>query len=228
MPFQVLRRVVPLAVALALTACVDLTGLDIAGGHLISISVDNGGIVEVGDTVRLGARGRVDGLLGIFSYDRILDATWAVSDPNIAQLQQLPVPPPQDSFTTARTLVRGRRPGTVIVKAIARGVSGEAPVRVIPVVATIQLIVRDTISVGDTIFVSTAVFDAGGAQILDVPLTFGADGSVKLVSSSTASARIVALVPGPGSVSVRFRHATETATLVVVTPLPQSGSHDSP
>lgn len=112
----------------------------------------------------------------------------------------------------------------MIVKATARGLSGEAPVRVIPVVATIQLDVRDTIAVGDTIFVSTAVFDAGGAQILDVPLTFDADGSVKLVSYSTASARIVALAAGPGTVSVSFRRAIGVKTIVVRSPAGADGS----
>ena len=92
MPFPILRRIIPPAVALALTACADLTGLDFVGGHLTSISVDHGAIVEVGDTVRLSATGSVDGLIGLFSYDRLLDASWAISDPTIAQLQLLPPP----------------------------------------------------------------------------------------------------------------------------------------
>lgn len=221
MPFPILRRIIPPAVALALTACADLTGLDFVGGHLTSISVDHGAIVEVGDTVRLSATGSVDGLIGLFSYDRLLDASWAISDPTIAQLQLLPPPPPQDSTTPTRTLVRGRRPGTVTVTATARGLSGEAPVRVIPVVATIQVrAARDTLTVGDTIVVTTAVLDAGGAPILGVPLTFDVGGAAQLDGHDDTSARVVAIAIGPATVSVRFRRATGVATLVVLTPLP--------
>ena len=221
MPFPILRRIIPPAVALALTACADLTGLDFVGGHLTSISVDHGAIVEVGDTVRLSATGSVDGLIGLFSYDRLLDASWAISDPTIAQLQPLPPPPPEDSSTPTRTLVRGRRPGTVTVTATARGLSGEAPVRVIPVVATIQVrAARDTLTVGDTIVVTTAVLDAGGAPILGVPLTFDVGGAAQLDGHDDTSARVVAIAAGPATVSVRFRRATGVATLVVLSPLP--------
>lgn len=223
MPFPVLRRVIPLGVALMLTACVDFTGLDIAGGHLTSISVDHGAIVEVGDTVRLSATGGVDGIIGLLAYDRLLDATWTISDPTIAQLQLLPapLPPPQDSSTPTRTLVRGRRPGTVTVTASARGLSGAAPVRVIPVVATIQVrTTRDTFAVGDTIVVATAVLDAGGAQILDVPLTFEVDGGAKLAGYFASTARVVAIAAGPATITARFRRAAGVATLVVASPLP--------
>jgi hypothetical protein len=223
MPFHVLRRIIPLAVALVLTACADLTGLDFVGGHLTSISVEHGAIVEVGDTVRLSATGSVDGIIGLLSYDRLLDASWAISDPTIAQLQLLPPPPPppEDSSTPTRTLVRGRRPGTVIVTATARGLSGEAPVRVIPVVATIQVrAVRDTLTVGDTIVVTTSVLDAGGAPILGVPLTFDVGGGAQLIGHDDATARVVAIAIGPATVSVRFRRATGVATLVVLSPLP--------
>jgi hypothetical protein len=217
MPFSILRRIIPPAVALALTACADLTGLDFVGGHLTSISVDNGAIVEVGDTVRLSARGSVDGLLGLFSYDRLLDASWAISDPTIAQLQLLPPPPPEDSSTTTRTLVRGRRPGTVTVTASARGLRGEAPVRVIPVVATVQVrAARDTLAVGDTIVVTAAVLDAGGAPILGVPLTFDVEGGAQLDGYDDKSARVVAIASGPVTISVHFRRAMGEAAFVVV------------
>jgi hypothetical protein len=223
MPFHVLRRIIPLTVALALTACADLTGLDFVGGNLTSISVEHGAIVEVGDTVRLSATGSVDGIIGLLSYDRLLDASWAISDQTIAQLQLLPPPPPppQDSSTPTRTLVRGRRPGTVTVTATARGLSGEAPVRVIHVVATIQVrAARDTLAVGDTIVVTTAVLDAGGAPILGVPLTFDVGGAAQLDGHDDTSARVVAIAAGPATVSVRFRRATGVATLVVLSPLP--------
>jgi hypothetical protein len=221
MPFSILRRIVPAAVALALTACADLTGLDFVGGHLTSISVDNGAIVEVGDTVRLSARGSVDGLLGLFSYDRLLDASWAISDPTIAQLQLLPPPPPEDSSTPARTLLRGRRPGTVTVTATARGLSGEAAVRVIPVVATIQMrAARDTLAVGDTVVVTAAALDAGGAPILGVPLAFDVGGAAQLDGYNDTTARVVAIAAGPATVSVHFRRATGEAAFVVVSRSP--------
>lgn len=221
MPLRVLRRIIPLAIALVPIGCVDFTGLDIAGGHLTGISVDHGAIVEVGDTVRLSAWGSVDGILGLFSYDRLLDATWAISDPTIAQLQLLPPPPLQDSSTPTRTLVRGRRPGTVTVTATARGLSGGAPVRVIPVVATIQVRTpRDTLAVGDTIVVTATVLDAGGAPILDVPLTFEAGGGAQLASYDASAARVVAIAPGPATVSVRFKRAAGVATILVASPLP--------
>jgi hypothetical protein len=220
MSFSIPRHIIPLAVTLFLTACVDLTGLDIAGGHLTSISVD-GGIVEVGDTVRLSATGSVDGIIGIFSYDRLLDARWAISDPKIAQLQPLPLPPQQDSSTPTQTLVRGLRPGTVTVTASARGLSGNAPFRVIPVVATIQVrAAHDTIAVGDTIVVTVAVLDAGGAPILGVPITFEVEGAAQLNGYDDTSARVVAITAGPATVSVRFRHATGETALVVVTRSP--------
>jgi hypothetical protein len=217
MPLRTLSRLIPLAVALVLTACVDVTGLDIAGGHLISISVHEGTVVEIGDTVRLTATGSVDGLLGIFSYDPLLDAVWAVSDPTIARVEPLPPPPPEDSFPRARTLIRGRRLGSVQVTASARGVTGDATVRVIPVVATIQVrATRDTLAVGDTIVVTAAALDASGAPILGVPLTFEVGGGAQLNGYDNTSARVVAVAAGPATVTVRFRRATGEAALVVV------------
>jgi hypothetical protein len=221
MSIRSLRRFIPLAVALVPGACVDLTGLDIAGGHLLSISVYQGAVVEVGDTVRLTATGSVDGLIGIFSYDRLLDARWAVSDPTIAQLQPLPPPPPEDSSTTAQTLIRGQRPGTAQVTATARGITGEATVRVIPVVGTIRVrAARDTIAVGDTIVVTAAALDAGSVPISGVPLTFEVGGGLQLRGYDNASARVVAIAAGPATVTAHFRRAIGVAALVVVAQVP--------
>src|SRR5688572_23091639 len=92
-----LRRL-PLFVAIvAPCACGDLTGLgDVFGGRLISVEVSagQGTVVEVGDTIRLTASGRVDGIAGIFGYSRILDAIWTTSDATIARIELLPPPPP--------------------------------------------------------------------------------------------------------------------------------------
>ena len=218
MYFRALRRLLPLAaVALALGACVDFTSLDVAGGHLVSIGVNHGGVVEVGDTIRLTATGDVDGLLGLFSYDPLLDARWSVSDPTIAQLEPLPPPPKDDSFPKARTLIRGVRPGTVHVTATARGVSGDAIVRVFPVVSTIQLrSARDTVAVGDTILVTAAALDAGGAQIADVPLRFEFDAGVQPIEADSVRARVVAIAPGRTTVAARFRRITGEVSLIVV------------
>jgi hypothetical protein len=221
MSLRSLRRFIPLAAALGSGACVDLTGLDIGGGHLISISIDQGAIVEVGDTVRLTATGGVDGLIGLFGYDRLLDARWAVSDPTIAQLQLLPPPPPEDSSTSAQTLIRGQKPGTAHVTATARGITGDATVRVIPVVGTIQLRApRDTLTVGDTIVVTAAALDAGGVPIGAVPLTFQVSDGLQLRGYDNASAHVIAIAAGPATISARFRRATGEAALVVVSPAP--------
>jgi hypothetical protein len=217
MSFSIPRRIIPLAVTLFLTACLDFTGLDVGGGHLTSISVDHGAIVEVRDTVRLSATGNVDGIIGLLFYDRLLDARWTISDATIAQLLTLPLPPPQDSSTPTQILVRGLRPGTVTVTASARGLSGMAPLRVIPVIGTIQVrTVHDTLAVGDTIVVTAAVLDAGGAPILGVPIIFDVQGAAQLNGYNDSSAHVIAIAAGPATVSVRFRHATGEAALVVV------------
>jgi hypothetical protein len=212
-----LRRFVPLAAALVPAACADLTGLDFVGGHLTGIAVDQGAIVEVGDTVRLTAMGAVDGLIGIFSYDRLLDARWAVSDPAIAQLQLLPPPPPEDSSTFAQVLIRGVKPGTAHVTATARGFTGAATVRVIPLVGAIQVrAVRDTLTVGDTIVVTAAALDVGGVAIGGVPLTFEVGDGLQLRGYDNVSAHVVAIAAGPATISARFRRATGATALVVV------------
>jgi hypothetical protein len=96
-------------------------------------------------------------------------------------------------------------------------VTGDATVRVIPVVATIQVrATRDTLAVGDTIVVTAAALDASGAPILGVPLTFEVGGGAQLNGYDNTSARVVAVAAGPATVTVRFRRATGEAALVVV------------
>ncbi len=104
-----------IATTLAITACkvLDLSGMgEVFSSNLTAIGVTSGGVVEVGDTVRLEASGSVSGLIGIFSYAPILDAEWSVSNPLVARLITLPPPPPEDSFARARVLVQGVQPGT--------------------------------------------------------------------------------------------------------------------
>jgi hypothetical protein len=212
-----LRRIVPLLCVVALSACIDFTGLDIAGGHLTGIDVTKGTVVEVGDTVRLTAAGDIDGLVGWFSYDPVLDARWTVSNPSIARLEPLPPPPKEDSFPKARTLVRGVSVGTVRVIATPRGVSGEATVRVFPVVGSIALRAeRDTLSVGDTLLVTATAFDGAGVPIDDLPVEFESDGGLLFYRRDNFTARFLATAPGQSTVTARFRRVTAATVLTVV------------
>lgn len=127
------RRGAAAGAALGLAAC-DLSGIggvgQITGGTLVAIEVGGDSVVAVGDTIRVGATGRIDGIAGIFGYDRLLDATWRSSDPTVASVA-VRLPPAGDSTTSTRAVVRGLRAGTVQVRAAARGKSGERTVTVI-------------------------------------------------------------------------------------------------
>lgn len=203
----------------AITSC---NALDISGfteafsSNLTSISVTSGGIVEVGDTIRLNASGSVSGLIGIFSYAPILDAEWSVSDPVTARLELLPPPPPEDSFPSARVLVRGLQPGKVTVSAQSHGIRGSAEVRVIQRIDHIDIrMLRDTLFVGDTVPIITTVVGSNGPPIVDVPLTFEATGGVQLITYS-APPRVIAIASGPATVTARFRNAAATFSLTVL------------
>lgn len=118
----------------ALAACGAGGVGDIAGvlgvGPLVSITVSGDTVVAVGDTVRLSTWGKRDGVLGMFVYDRVLDAAWSVSDPNVASIVTV-LPPPGDSTSTSAVIVTGRRQGNVQVTATARGVQGAREVVVV-------------------------------------------------------------------------------------------------
>lgn len=212
-------RLSSLAAPLLLGACRDLTGvLDFFDSRLISVTVSapQGPIVEVGDTVRLTASGQIGGLIGLLHYAPILDAVWATSDAAIARIEPLPPPPPEDSFPTARTLVRGVRPGAVRITATSGGVMGEATVRVIPPLATIQLsVAQPTIFLGDTVTVAAAALDFNGIHVTDVPLAFSSSGGVSLNGFDRTRARVIATAVGDASVSVRFRRVTGLLALTV-------------
>ena len=113
-----------LIVAPSLGACnFDLTGLsNLFASHLVSISVGGDSAVVVGDTVRLNATGYLDGLIGLLAYDPLRDATWSSSDRSIATVER-PTPSPADTLASP-ILVRGVRPGRVVIEASARGVTG--------------------------------------------------------------------------------------------------------
>lgn len=214
-----LRRVLPLVATLLLAGCDDLTGLDFLSTRLASITItaDQGPIVEVGDTTRLTAYGNVEGIAALFSYARILDAVWNTSDAAIARVEPLPPPPPEDSTSTTRTLVRGVRPGTARITATSGGITGEVPVRVIPALVTIQLsVARPTIFLGDTVMVAAAAKDANDIRIADVPLAFSTSGGVSLNGFDGNGARVIATAVGDAAVSVRFRRVTGVLALTVL------------
>jgi hypothetical protein len=217
-PLGSLQRLAPLAITTLFGACFDTTTLtDITGGgRLLSITVD-AGVVEVADTVRLTASGNVSGVLGLLTYDPVLDAQWAVADPTVARLEPLPPPPPEDSFPMARTLVRGLRPGTTRVTATARGKTGEATVRVFPILGAIHLRpTRDTLAVGDTTHMTVSVVDTGGVPIEAVPLVFQVSGGVRLGADHSTGKDVIAIGPGAAAISARFRRVVGEAALVVI------------
>lgn len=224
MLIQALRRLTLLAVVVVPFACGDITGLgEIFGGRLtrVSVSAAQGPIVEVGDTLRLTAYGSVDGLIGLWSYARILDAVWATSDATVARLEPLPPPPPEDSTSTARTLIRGVRPGTARITATSGGVTGEATVRVIPALATIQLsVAQATIFLGDTVTVAAAAMDGNDILVPDVPLAFSTNGGASLNGFDRKGARIIATAVGDAAVSARFRRVTGLLALKVLPRVP--------
>jgi hypothetical protein len=78
--------------------------------------------VGVSDTVRLSATGQVGGLIGLLAYDPLRDAKWSSSDPGIATVEA-PAPTPDDTLASP-ILVRGIRPGRVVIEATARGITG--------------------------------------------------------------------------------------------------------
>lgn len=121
-----------LAAILSLTACGgNITEPFNFGGRLVSISIQGDSLVQSGDTVRLSAQGKLSGLIGSLAYDRVLDAVWTVSDPEVASI--VPVKPlAGDTTSSSAVILTGLRQGTVQVTATARGVQGSASVRVLP------------------------------------------------------------------------------------------------
>lgn len=201
-------------------ACRAFDGLDFIGGNLIAISLRGGSLVEIGDTLRFEATGSVDGVVSLFLMDPLLDASWSLDNPSIAKLEPLP-PPVPDSFPRARIMVRGVQAGQVRITAAARGLRGDANVRVIQPIGQITLTAgRDTIVVGDTIRVSARVLDAAGQQITDVPLIFEAKGNGRLHSSDQSGAYLIATGSGVATVAARLRRARAEIAFTVMAPPP--------
>jgi hypothetical protein len=209
-----------IAATLAATACkaLDFSGLDeVFSSNLTAIGVTSGGVVEVGDTIRLGATGSVSGLIGIFSYAPVLDAEWSVSDPLIAKLITLPPPPPEDSFPHAQILVQGVKPGTVAVSAQSHGIRGSADVRVVSPIDRIEIrTLRDSLFVGDTIPLAMTVIGSDGNAIPGLQLTLEVSGGVQLSPYSSGAQGVTAIAPGPATVTARFRRSAGTLELTVL------------
>lgn len=116
-------RLLPLVIVLGVCGC-DLTELtDVFSTHLTAITISGDTLVAVGDTVRLRAAGSLDGLVGLLSYDPLRDARWSSSDRTIAVVQA--APPSPDDTLYSMIIVRGVRPGPVVIRAKARGRTGE-------------------------------------------------------------------------------------------------------
>jgi hypothetical protein len=135
-PFAALRRVVLVFSSVALSGCLDMTGLgelsELISGKLIGISVTPSVSIVVGDTARLEATGQISGLMVILgAYDVLPDAEWNISNPTIARLEQVE-PPAVDSYPGARIRLRGLRVGQATVSVSARGQTGTTEVIVLP------------------------------------------------------------------------------------------------
>jgi hypothetical protein len=207
-----------IAATLAVTACkaLDLSGLsEVLSSDLTAIGVTSGGVVEVGDTIRLEASGSVSGLIGILSYAPVLDAEWSVSNPLVARLITLPPPPPEDSFPRARMLVQGLQLGKVTVTAQSHGIRGSADVRVIQIARIEIRTGRDSVFVGDTIPIAMTVVGSDGNAIPDLHLTLEASGGIQL-NIYAAPQSFTAIAPGPATVTARFRRSAGTLNLTVL------------
>ncbi|MEA2762658.1 MAG: hypothetical protein QOD47_1942 [Gemmatimonadaceae bacterium] len=213
-------RALLIGTTLATTGCkaLDFSGLsEVFSSELTAIGVTSGGVVEVGDTIRLDASGHVSGLIGIFSYAPVLDAVWSVSDPLIAKLITLPPPPPEDSFPRAQILVQGVHVGRATVSAQSHGIRGSADVRVISPIASIEIrTLRDSIYVGDTIPVAITVTGIDGNAIPELQPTLEVTGGVQLSLLASGAQGVAAIAPGPATITARFRRSTGTLQLTVL------------
>ena len=130
---RTLFRIACLLTVWTVVACkIDVSGLT-DEGRLLSITLDGPSQVQVGDTIRLSAYGKVSGLVGLLFIDRLLDGKFTASDPNLVSIQPF-YPPSTDTTSTSSVLVTGRTVGSVEVTVTARGKKGMHPVQVIPAV----------------------------------------------------------------------------------------------
>lgn len=125
-----LRVLLCAGVGLAMVSCnAGVSNPFASEGQLTSITISGDSIIQFGASTRLSAYGKVSGITGLLSYDRLLDAVWSVSDSTVARITPIS-PAPGDSTATAAALVQGLRAGSARITATARGVSGTIEVRV--------------------------------------------------------------------------------------------------
>ena len=133
------RRLSPFIALLILAPCLGACDLGLTAlsglfaGPLQNIWVGGDSAVSVGDTIRLRATGQVGGLIGILAYDPLRDAAWSSSDQAVATVTR-PAPSPDDTLAS-HILVRGIRPGRVVIEASARGVTGSKIIVVTRIIA---------------------------------------------------------------------------------------------
>jgi hypothetical protein len=190
------------------------------GFELVSIDVEppdgEPPIVEVGDTLLLSARGRGTGLLALFSYDRLLDATWRASPSDLASVAELPQPRGEDSTTPTRARFHGVAPGIASAQVSARRVTGILDVRVIPGVARIDLApLVQPVRVGDTVDVIGVASDSDGRPIPQLPLRFQADSGLVDAGRVANGIRVTAADTGSFGLTARFRRVTGSIVLRV-------------
>ena len=221
MRFAQIRHAAPL-IALCLTACkLDLTGLDLMGGQLtgISVRVDGpfGSLPQVGDIVTLSAFGHIDGLASLLWYDPVNDARWTVSDTTIARIETVPELAQESTGSTCR--LYALKPGTVQVRAAARGKEDMLWMLVIPRVARIDVLpMKDTITVDELTSVAAVTRDSAGSVIGGLPLQFEADWGVSVgpVRPSINYVEVKGLHSGRWNLSARFRNVVGRTHVVVV------------
>jgi hypothetical protein len=208
--------------AAAVTACsLDFLAAGMGlGFELVSIDVEppdgEPPIVEVGDTLLLSARGRGTGLLALFSYDRLLDATWRTSPSDLGSIEPLPQPPREDSTTPTRARLHGLAPGIASAWVSARRVTGMLDVRVIPVVARIDLApLSQPVRAGDTVDVIAVAHDSDGRPIPQLPLRFQSDSGLVDAGRVASGIRVTPADTGSFVLTARFRSVTGTIVLRV-------------
>ena len=219
MSLRTLLRISLVATPLALSGC----GLDkIFGAPLLAIELQSEGssaaIVEVGDTVRVSTLGRVGGVVGIFSYDRVYDAVWRSSDTSVARVPRRAQARTDvnEAPVSSEALIWGERVGTARVTATARGVVGDIAVRVIPPIARLEIeSTRASIVVGDTIEITPRAVDTLGNVIENVPTRLESDSAVAYTWRTDRGWRLVAKGAGRPNVTVRFHRTAARLDLVV-------------
>jgi hypothetical protein len=153
-----------LACTLAITGC---KAPSIFGDIPQPVSVEVafwGSVLEVGSVSRVCAFGMASWGLAVATH-RV--EAWSLSDPTLAQIEQMP--DPADRF--ACILLRPLHTGRLTVTATMAGVQGSNTVRLIPTVGTIVLTPADfVLRLGDTASVLPIVIAANGDTLRDLPL----------------------------------------------------------